>query len=74
MGRVQSGKLARLNQAYSFWEDHLEQEFAQALNGETRLNEYPLFDRIHTLVQRELALLGGATPNTRFIGAAEPFR
>ena len=55
--------LARLNQAYSFWENHLEQEFAhRLLNGETCLNEYPLFDRIHILVQRELALIDGATP------------
>lgn len=64
--------LARINEAYSFWESRIESDFAQRLvDGEVCLNEYRLFGRFHTLVQRELSLIDGATPkHALFWGSA----
>jgi L-amino acid N-acyltransferase YncA len=60
--------LARVNEAYSFWEKSLEWDFAQRLvHGKACLNEYCLFGRFRTLVQRELALMDRAIPKRTLV-------
>ena len=50
--------MARLNEAYFFWENRLDSQFAQRLaRGQVSLAEYFLHERFETLIKRELSLL-----------------
>lgn len=55
--------LVAVNEAYSFWENRLEWDFAQRLvDGEACLDDYCLFSRFEAMVERELALVDGSRP------------
>jgi precorrin-6B methylase 2/ribosomal protein S18 acetylase RimI-like enzyme len=50
--------LALVNQAYAFWENKIEYEFAQRIGREVgSLADYCLYERFETLIKRELALV-----------------
>jgi len=50
--------LAVVNEAYAFWEDKIEYEFAQRIGrGAGSLAGYCLYERFETLIKRELALV-----------------
>src|SRR5215510_3535727 len=53
--------VARLNEAYCFWESRLEHQFAQRLaRGQVELADYFLHERFEMLVKRELSLIANS--------------
>jgi GNAT superfamily N-acetyltransferase len=60
---ISAEMVAEANEAYSFWENRTEYEFAQRLvKGEVILADYLFYRRFDTLIQRELALIAPSRP------------
>lgn len=63
--------MARLTDAYQTWENGLERKFAEELiQGRASLTEYPLHERLESLVKREIALIASFPPKRiLFVGS-----